>query len=92
MNCPIDIDTDDNESFMGKATFGSIKGFSNLIYITIGTGEGEVITSEGKLFHGMMQPEGGDIILTKSSEDKGEFICPNRDNCFEGLMMEKFRN
>ena len=85
LNCPIGIDTDVNASCMGEATFGSSKGLSNVIYITVGTGIGVGIIAEGKLLHGMMHPEGGHILLTKNNEDKGECICPYHDSCFEGL-------
>ena len=85
LNCPIGIDTDVNASCMGEATFGTSQGLSNVIYITIGTGIGVGIISEGKLVHGMMHPEGGHILLAKNPEDKGECICPYHDTCFEGL-------
>ena len=85
LKIPIGIDTDVNASCMGETTFGASKGLSNVIYITIGTGIGVGIYSEGKLVHGMMHPEGGHIILTKSEEDKGECICPYHKSCFEGL-------
>ena len=85
LNCPIGIDTDVNASCMGEATFGTSQGLSNVIYITIGTGIGVGIISEGKLVHGMMHPEGGHILLAKNPEDKGECICPYHDKCFEGL-------
>ena len=85
LNTPIGIDTDVNASCMGETTFGSSKGLSNVIYVTIGTGIGVGVLSEGKLVHGMMHPEGGHILLKKSEDDPGECICPYHDSCFEGL-------
>ena len=85
LNTPIGIDADVNASCMGETTFGSSKGLSNVIYITIGTGIGVGVLSEGKLVHGMMHPEGGHIILQKHKDDQGECICPYHDSCFEGL-------
>ena len=85
LNIPIGIDTDVNASCMGETTFGASKGLSNVIYITIGTGIGVGVMSEGQLVHGMMHPEGGHILLKKSEDDKGECICPYHDSCFEGL-------
>jgi len=81
----IGLDTDVNASCMGETTFGTSKGLSNVVYITIGTGIGVGIYSEGKLVHGMMHPEGGHIILTKRDDDKGECVCPYHNSCFEGL-------
>ena len=85
LNIPIGIDTDVNASCLGEITFGSSKGLSNVIYITIGTGIGVGIISEGQLVHGMMHPEGGHILIRKREDDKGECICPYHDSCFEGL-------
>jgi len=85
LNVPIGIDTDVNASCMGETIFGSSKGLSNVIYITIGTGIGVGVYSEGKLVHGMMHPEGGHIILSKKKEDPGDSVCPYHDSCFEGL-------
>ena len=85
LNTPIGIDTDVNASCMGEATFGTSKGLSNVIYITIGTGIGVGVISEGKLVHGMMHPEGGHILLQKHKDDQGECVCPYHDSCFEGL-------
>ena len=85
LNAPIGLDTDVNASCMGETTFGASKGLSNVVYVTIGTGIGVGVYSEGKLVHGMMHPEGGHIMLTKSPDDKGECVCPYHDSCFEGL-------
>ena len=85
LHIPIGIDTDVNASCLGETTFGSSKGLNNVIYITIGTGIGLGIYSEGKLIHGMMHPEGGHIILKKRDDDKGKCVCPFHDSCFEGL-------
>ena len=43
----IGIDTNVNESSMGETTFGTSKGLSNVIYITIGKGIGVGVLSEG---------------------------------------------
>jgi fructokinase len=85
LNVPIGIDTDVNASCLGETAFGTSRGLSNVIYITIGTGIGVGILSEGQLVHGMMHPEGGHILLEKRENDKGECICPYHDRCFEGL-------
>ena len=85
LNIPIGIDTDVNASCMGETTFGTSKGLSNVVYVTIGTGIGIGILCEGNLLHGMMHPEGGHIIIRKRDDDKGECVCPYHDCCFEGL-------
>lgn len=85
LNVPIKIDTDVNGSCIGEMTFGSSKGLSNVIYITIGTGIGIGVCSEGNLVHGIQHPEGGHISIVKRSDDKGKCVCPYHESCFEGL-------
>ena len=85
LGVPIAIDTDVNASCLGEATFGSSKGLENVVYITIGTGIGIGVITEGKLLHGMMHPEGGHMIISKNDKDNLECICPYHTNCLEGL-------
>ena len=85
LGIPISIDTDVNAACLGEATFGSSKGLNNVVYITIGTGIGIGVISEGKLLHGMMHPEGGHMLISKNDKDNFESVCPSHTNCFEGL-------
>lgn len=85
LNVPVGFDTDVNGSALGEHTYGIGKDIDNLVYITIGTGIGIGVISEGKLLHGAMHPEGGHIMLTKSQLDSYEGRCPYHKNCFEGL-------
>ena len=66
LGIPISIDTDVNAACLGEATFGSSKGLENVVYITIGTGIGIGVISEGKLLHGMMHPEGGHMLVKEN--------------------------
>lgn len=54
LDIPVGFDTDVNGSALGEATWGITKGLDNSIYITIGTGVGMGIISNGKLLHGML--------------------------------------
>lgn len=85
LNVPIGFDTDVNGSALGEVTFGAAKGLSNVVYITIGTGIGAGIYTEGRLLHGNLHPEAGHIILKRHPEDKYEGKCPYHKDCFEGL-------
>ena len=85
LNIPIAVDTDVNASCLGEVTYGNSKGLENVVYITIGTGIGIGVITEGKLLHGMMHPEGGHMIISKMPEDTFESSCPYHSNCFEGL-------
>ena len=54
LGVPIKIDTDVNASCIGEITFGSAKGLSNVVYVTIGTGIGAGICAEHKMIHGIL--------------------------------------
>lgn len=83
---PVVVDTDVNAAAIGEVIYGSGKGLSDVIYITIGTGIGVGVYSQGKLLHGMLHPEAGHIILPVSASDTFGGICPYHKNCFEGLV------
>ncbi len=85
LGLPVGFDTDVNGSMLGEATWGCAKGVSDAIYLTIGTGVGGGVISNGKLLHGMLHPEVGHIRLPKVEGDPGKSVCPFHDNCFEGL-------
>ena len=85
LNVPMEIETDVAGSCLGEVTFGSSKGLKNVVYITIGTGIGAGIYSQGKMVHGQLHPEVGHMILMKRPDDKGECVCPFHDSCLEGL-------
>ncbi|MCR5823199.1 MAG: ROK family protein [Lachnospiraceae bacterium] len=85
LGIPIGFDTDVNAAALGEATFGCMKGLSDGIYITIGTGVGVGVLTNGKLLHGMLHPEAGHILLRQNPIDRFEGNCPYHRNCFEGL-------
>lgn len=85
LGVPIGFDTDVNGSLLGEVTWGSAKGVSDAIYITIGTGIGAGVISGGRLVHGMLHPEAGHILIRKKDTDFFEGVCPFHKDCFEGL-------
>lgn len=85
LGVPVGFDTDVNGSALGEHTWGIGRGLDSCIYITIGTGVGVGIISDGKLVHGMLHPEGGHILLQRLSGDTYQGFCPFHRNCFEGL-------
>ncbi|MBQ6230149.1 MAG: ROK family protein [Eubacterium sp.] len=85
LGIPVGFDTDVNGSLLGEVTWGSAKGLSDVIYITIGTGIGGGVLSGGKLVHGMQHPELGHMLLKPAFGDEYKGKCPFHDNCFEGL-------
>lgn len=85
LQIPVGFDTDVNAAVLGEASFGCLQDIKNGIYITIGTGIGVGILTEGMLLHGMLHPEGGHILLERHPSDTYKGCCPYHSNCFEGL-------
>jgi len=85
LQIPVGFDTDVNAAALGEASFGCLQDVKNGIYITIGTGIGVGVLTEGTLLHGMLHPEGGHILLERHSSDTYKGCCPYHKNCFEGL-------
>lgn len=81
----VGFDTDVNAAALGEAVWGASQGLENSIYITIGTGVGVGVISNGRLLHGMLHPEAGHILLRKHPEDGYEGNCPYHGTCFEGM-------
>ena len=55
-------------------------------YLTIGTGVGLGLFSDGKTYHGIMHPEFGHIKLQKKEGDTYNGICPFHGDCLEGII------
>ena len=82
---PIGFDTDVNGSLLGEVTYGSSKGLSDVVYITIGTGIGGGVMTNGRLLHGMLHPELGHMLMRPHSSDPYPGKCPFHKNCLEGM-------
>ncbi len=85
LGIPVGFDTDVNGSLLGEITWGCAKGLSDALYLTIGTGVGGGVMSNGKLLHGMLHPELGHLLLPIVEGDPGKCVCPYHRNCLEGL-------
>jgi fructokinase len=83
---PIVITTDVNCSAMGELRYGAARGLSSFAYVTIGTGIGGAIYSNGNFLSNNLHPELGHMSLNKSLIDS-EFSgsCPFHGDCAEGL-------
>ncbi|SFG42593.1 ROK family protein [Oribacterium sp. WCC10] len=85
LGVPVGFDTDVNGSLLGEVTYGQAKGLTDAVYITIGTGVGAGVMSNGKLVHGMLHPELGHIKLVPHPDDSYKGHCPYHGNCLEGM-------
>jgi fructokinase len=85
-NFPIAFDTDVNAALLGEARWGAGIGFSDLVYVTVGTGIGGGILSNKQLVHGIVHTELGHMLVNHNlRQDPFEGSCPYHKNCLEGL-------
>ncbi|MBR1471201.1 MAG: ROK family protein [Lachnospiraceae bacterium] len=85
LQVPVGFDTDVNGSLLGEVTYGDAKGMSDVVYITIGTGVGGGVMTNGKLLHGMLHPELGHMLMRPHPQDGYAGKCPFHKNCLEGM-------
>ena len=85
MGCPLEVDTDVNAACLGEVMHGNGIGLSDVVYITVGTGIGAGVWSQGKLLHGTMHPEAGHIPVRPHPSDTYEGNCPFHKCCLEGM-------
>ena len=85
-NLPIGFDNDVNSAALGEGRWGAGQGLSDFLYITIGTGIGAGIVSNGLLLHGLIHPEMGHMLVKHDRiRDPFEGICPYHGDCLEGM-------
>ena len=85
LHVPVGFDTDVNGSLLGEMTYGCARGLTDAVYLTIGTGIGAGIMTNGKLLHGMLHPEAGHIPMAVHKDDTYTGKCPYHKTCFEGM-------
>lgn len=84
-DCPIAFTTDVNVAAYGEYRLGAGRGTQNCVYLTIGTGIGGGIISNGKIFQGITHPEIGHIHVKRHPNDNYSGFCPYHGDCLEGL-------
>lgn len=85
LQIPIGFDTDVNGSLLGEASWGCAQGLTDAVYLTVGTGIGGGVMTNGKLLHGMMHPELGHMRLAPHPDDTYKGKCPYHGTCLEGM-------
>ncbi|RLN90362.1 hypothetical protein BBJ28_00023144 [Nothophytophthora sp. Chile5] len=86
---PVGWDTDVNAPALYEVAHGGHGDISSAVYITVGTGVGVGVCTNGNAIHGFMHPEGGHVAVPAAEADlatgfKG--VCPFHGGCVEGMV------
>ena len=79
------FDTDVNAAAYGEYRWGAAKGLKDFIYMTVGTGIGGGVFTNGDLVHGLTHPELGHIKMQRQAGDDFPGTCPFHHDCLEGM-------
>jgi fructokinase len=92
---PVAFDTDVNAAALAEGRWGAARGIDSFVYVTVGTGIGGGVVTDGRLVHGLVHPELGHIPVARRPDDRHPSVCPYHPDCWEGLtsgpaLMERF--
>ena len=88
-NAPVKLDTDVNGAGLAEWLDGAGQNCETLAYITVGTGIGAGVLSNGRSVSGFSHTELGHILIPAHVEDRFAGCCPFHLNCLEGLASGK---
>lgn len=86
LDCPMAIDTDVNGAALAEYRWGAGRDCNVLAYVTIGTGVGVGLLTDGRPLHGAMHPEAGHLRLRRAPDDAFRGACTFHGDCVEGLV------
>ncbi len=85
LGVPTVIDTDVNAAVVAETAWGAGRAHDHVAYLTVGTGVGGGIWSNGRVVRGSNHPEIGHIRVSRQSGDDHISSCPFHEDCLEGM-------
>ena len=85
LGVPVAVDTDVNAAAIAEQRLGAGQGLPSVAYLTVGTGIGAGLATNGRALAGALHPEVGHIHLVRQPGDSFVSGCPYHADCAEGL-------
>ena len=86
LRAPVAVDTDVNAAALAEQQLGVGRGLPSVAYLTVGTGIGGGLATEGRTLTGALHPEIGHMRLVRLADDTAPSCCPFHADCAEGLV------